>query len=239
MQRLVVLNANTDRSRFAQAHPRDGEKFRTLIQEVRPGWEVLDFDVTSDEYPPSWQDIDGVIITGSPASATEDHTWFLALLNVICQLDEMKMPMFGVCFGHQAIARALGGKVEANSGPFILGIVEAQVSNPPPWMQNAPKSFRIAAAHGDQVSAIPAEAVVNCSGPDCPVGGYHIGDHVFASEYHPEMTQHFIESLTDAMARNSDPAVIERARASFFAPADRALFANWIAAFFEHNKSPC
>ena len=230
---IAVLNANTDRSRFASQHPRDGEKFRRLVHEVRPDWQVSDYDVTSGIYPQTWQGIDGVIITGSPASAASDDEWVLKLLVVIRELRAEKTPMFGVCFGHQAIARALGGRVVRNEGPFILGIVDAEVLTAPCWMTNAPPTFRIAAAHGEQVDQIPQGAVVNCRGPACPVGGFHIDRHVFTNEYHPEMTHHFIESLTEAMARKSDPEVIDIARGSFGKPADRAKFAEWIAVFFE------
>ncbi len=230
---IAILMTNTDQSRFSEQHPRDGDKFTTLIQEARRDWTTEVHPVKDGVFPESLEGIDGIMITGSPASAASDDPWVLELLQVIRDSWEARVPMFGACFGHQAIARALGGAVGFNEGPFVLGIVEAEVLAPAPCMEGAPGRFRIAAAHGEQVTMLPEGAVVNSRGPGCPVGGFHIGDRVFTTEYHPEMTHHFISALTEAMARKMDPGVIEAARASLEVPADRALFAEWVARFFE------
>ena len=233
---IAILMTNTDQSRFSEQHPKDGEKFTTLIQDARPDWTTEVHPVKDGVFPESLEGLDGIMITGSPASAQSDDPWVLELLQVIRDADAAGVRMFGACFGHQAIARALGGGVGFNAGPFVLGIVEAEVLEPAPWMKDAPERFRIAAAHGEQVTALPEGAVVNSRGPGCPVGGFHIGDRIFATEYHPEMTHGFIEALTEAMARKMDPEVISAARASLEVPLDREMFAEWVARFFEGKR---
>ncbi len=231
---IAILMTNTDESRFSARHPKDGQKFAALVHEARPGWTTEVFSVKDGVFPGGPDAADGWIITGSPASAQSDDDWILALLDLIRRIEAARRPMFGACFGHQAIARALGGAVADNPGPFVLGIVEVNVETAAPWMAPAQARFRIAAAHGEQVTGMPPGAVLNASGPGCPIAGFTIGTHVFTTEYHPEMTHGFITALTDAMARRADPGVIARARASLARPADRALFAEWIARFFEH-----
>ncbi|MDJ0627151.1 MAG: type 1 glutamine amidotransferase [Rhodobacter sp.] len=227
---------NTDESAFARRHPKDGEKFTRLIQEVRPDWTTEVHAVKDGVFPESLEGIDGAMITGSPASAQSNDPWVLALLQVIRDAVAVGLPLFGACFGHQAIARALGGKVGFNDGPFVLGIVEVEAVGRAPWMGAAPDRFRLAAAHGEQVTAMPAGAVLNSAGPGCPIGGFHIGDRVFTTEYHPEMTHDFISALIDILAGKMDADVIEPARASLDQPADRAVFAEWIARFFEVRR---
>ena len=65
---LALLMTNTDESDFAQDHPRDGEKFTTLVHLVRPDWRVEVFNVKDGVFPGDITDFDGVMITGSPSS---------------------------------------------------------------------------------------------------------------------------------------------------------------------------
>ncbi|MDJ0824948.1 MAG: type 1 glutamine amidotransferase [Rhodobacter sp.] len=233
---IAILMTNTDESAFAARHPRDGEKFTALIQEARPGWTTEVHGVKDGAFPESLAGLGGVVITGSPASARSDAAWVQELLQVIRDAVAEGLPLFGACFGHQAIARALGGAVGENDGPFVLGLVDVLLAEAAPWMTPAPARVRIAAAHGEQVTKLPDGAVVNAEGPGCAIGGFHIGDRVFTTEYHPEMTHGFVAALIDALDGKMDPAVIARARASLDRPADRALFAEWIARFFEHAR---
>ena len=120
--RLAVLMTNTDESAFAQQHPKDGEKFSRLIAELRAGWEVTSFNVKDDIFPDDIQIFDGVMITGSPASVHDQDPWVTRLLALIRDIYANEIPMFGACYGHQAIALALGGAVEANPKGWVFGV---------------------------------------------------------------------------------------------------------------------
>lgn len=233
---IAILMTNTDESGFAARHPKDGEKFTALIRQARPDWTTEVHPVKDGVFPDSLAGLDGIIITGSPASAQSDAPWVAQLLQVIRDAYNAGVPVFGACFGHQAVARALGGSLGMNDGPFVLGLVDVDVTAPAPWMADSPGKFRIAAAHQEQVIDLPGGAVVNSRGPGCPVGGFHIGARVFTTEYHPEMTHEFIAALIEELADQYEPEVIERARASLRRPADRGLFAEWIARYFEFSR---
>lgn len=234
---IAILMANTDESAFSARHPRDGEKFRALLAPLRPDWRFSVFPVKDGEFPEARDRIDGFIITGSPASARSDEDWVLDLMELVREIVRVEIPLFGACFGHQLIARALGGAVGDNPGAFVLGNVETDVIARPSWMVGAPPRFRIAAAHAEQVTTLPNGARVLTVSDGCLIGGFAIGNHVFTTEYHPEMTPDFIAALTEALARKLPPEVIDRARASLNQSADRALFAQWIVGFFEQAAS--
>ena len=70
-------------------------------------WSVVDGD-----FPASAVDADGWLITGSKHGAYEDHDWIPPLEQLIRAIREAGRPLVGICFGHQIIAQALGGKVE-------------------------------------------------------------------------------------------------------------------------------
>jgi GMP synthase-like glutamine amidotransferase len=234
---LAILMANTDESDFAAAHPGDGAKFTALIQSVRPGWTARVFAVKDGIFPTDLAAFDGALITGSPASVHDPDPWIADLLTLIRQMTVARLPLFGACFGHQAIALALGGQVGPNPGGWVLGRIETHVTAPAPWMQSLPEHTGLYAAHMEQVTRPPAQARILTTSPECPIGGFAIGRHVFTTQYHPEMSPGFIAALIDHLAPAKPAAVIARARASLSKPADTQPFAQAIARFFEQAKA--
>ncbi len=233
---LAILMTNTDSSDFAQHHPKDGAKFSSLIHAVRPDWTTQVFAVKDGDFPTDLSAFDGAMITGSPASVHDDDPWVAALLDLIHQMVAARLPLFGACFGHQAIALALGGQVGTNPGGWVFGLTATNVTNPAPWMDMLPKQTNLYAAHVEQVTDAPEGAQILTSSRDCPVGGFAIGTHVYTTQYHPEMTAHFIAALIDHLQDDKPPQVIARARASLNRPADGTAFAESIAQFFEQTK---
>lgn len=229
---IAVLATNTDDSEFAARHPRDVEKFRVLMQGVRPEWTITAFDLPKGEFPTEMQGFEGFLIGGSPSSVHDEDAWIDRLMTVIRAAYAAGKPLAGACFGHQAIAKALGGVVGSNAGGFVLGTAETEVVAPAPWMEPVAR-FRLAAAHGEQVLALPPGAEVIGQTPGCPAACYRIGDMVFATQYHPEMTPAFLAALVEEFAPEFPAAVGESARASLKLGTEGPRFAEWIARFFE------
>lgn len=229
---IAVLATNTDDSAFAARHPRDVEKFRALIHGVRPKWRVTAFDLPKGDFPETLQGFDGILIGGSPSSVHDDEAWIARLMDLIGEAYTAGVPLVGACFGHQAIAKALGGVVGRNPGPFVLGTAETTVVAPAPWMDPVAR-FRLAAAHGEQVLTLPPGAEVVGRSEGCPAACYRIGNAVFATQYHPEMTPEFLAELVGECAPMVSAEVVEAARASLALRAEGPRFAEWIARFFE------
>lgn len=232
---IAVLATNTDDSAFAARHPRDVEKFRVLMQGVRPEWKITAFDLPKGEFPEDVQEFDGFLIGGSPSSVHDEDAWIERLLSVIRKAYAAGKPLAGACFGHQAIAKALGGTVGPNPGPFVLGTAETEVVAPAPWMEPVAR-FRLAAAHGEQVTGLPPGAEVVGRTPGCPAAAYRIGDRVFATQYHPEMTPEFLAALVEEFAPHFPAEVGQAARAALASGTEGPRFAEWIARFFEQAK---
>lgn len=230
---LAILMTNTDGSDFAQHHPKDGAKFSSLIRSVRPDWTMQVFAVKDGDFPSDLSAFDGAMITGSPASVHDTDPWIADLLDLIRQMVAARLPLFGACFGHQAIALALGGQVGTNPGGWVFGLTETQVTDPAPWMDMLPQQTSLYAAHVEQVTGLPEGAQILTASHSCPIGGFAIGNHVYTTQYHPEMTPHFIAALIDHLQDDKPPQVIARARASLDRPADTGQFAESIARFFE------
>jgi GMP synthase-like glutamine amidotransferase len=223
---IAVLMTNTDESAFAARFPKDGAKFTTLLQGLRPDWQVSVFAVKDGKFPPEDARFDGWLITGSPASVHDSDAWVARLSALIRTIVARQEPLFGACFGHQAIAKALGGVVGDNPGGWVFGLAETTMEGQP---------IRLYAAHREQVLTLPAGAEALGGNADCAVGSFAIGRHVLTTQYHPEMTAEFIAALTEELAGKLPETVIRDARASLQMPADTGQIAARIVQFFERG----
>ena len=230
---LAILMTNTDESAFAQAHPKDGEKFAALIHSARPDWRCETYSVKDGVFPDDLAVFDGFIITGSPASVHDGADWIDRLLATIREIVARKIPLFGACFGHQAIALALGGKVEHNPEGWVFGLTRADVVDPAPWMTPLGPELAQYGAHIEQVTEPPADARILIGSAACPVGGFAIGNTVFTTQNHPEMTSDFVAALIEEYAGKLPKDVVTQARTSLSKRADYEDFAETIARFFE------
>jgi GMP synthase-like glutamine amidotransferase len=232
-KRLALLVTNTDDSAFAHRHPLDDVKFRDLVHLVRPSWEVLPYWVRDGVFPESLAGFDGVMITGSPASARGEAPWIARLLALIRRIEAARLPLFGACFGHQAIALALGGAVDHNPGGWVHGLTENRVIARAPWMAELPDPCRLYGSHAEQVTVLPPAAIALTEAAGTPCTGFAIAHHVYTTQHHPEMSPAFIAALTEEMAADLGPARLAAARASLDRPADQPAFAESIARFFD------
>ncbi len=230
---LAILMTNTDDSAFARRHPQDGEKFSAMIHLVRPDWTLEVFPVKDGVFPDSLARFDGAIITGSPASARSGACWIEQLLDLIRAMYAARLPLFGACFGHQAIALALGGAVNHNPGGLVHGLIRNETLARPDWARDLPDEVRLYGSHGEQVTALPEGALPLSRSEDCPISGFALEDSIYTTQHHPEMTPAFIAALTEEMADDLG-GNLGLARASLSAPADGPIFAESVARFFEH-----
>ena len=227
---LAILVTNTDLSDFAHRHPFDAEKFTVMVQSVRPDWTCTAFRVHLDEFPDSLAPFDGVIITGSPASVHDADPWVARLMDLIRGTD---LPMFGACYGHQAIAVALGGTVGDNPHGWSFGLEHSDVTNPQPWMSGLGGSFCQFAAHKEQVTELPDGAATIATAKGVPHAGFVIGKRVYTTQNHPEMTRDFFAALLEEYGPALGDTVASAAKASLANQDDNTAFAQSVAAFFE------
>ncbi|UWQ42258.1 type 1 glutamine amidotransferase [Leisingera aquaemixtae] len=231
---LAILMTNTDESAFAQRHPKDGEKFTSLIQMARPDWRTTVFAVKDGAFPQDLFQFDGAMITGSPASARSGAAWIAQLLDLIRAAHARRFPLFGACFGHQAIALALGGSLDRNPDGWVHGLTRNQLLYRPDWAAGLPDEIKLYGSHCECVSTLPesATALSESNGMNT---GFTLGRHIFTTQHHPEMSHDFILALSHEMRDDLDPAVHARALNSLAEPSDQHAFAECLARFFEQS----
>jgi len=229
---LVTSNDTTD---LAIRFPHDGIKFINLLQPLRPDWQLDCIQVKDDVFPDKVEDYNGYVICGSPASVNGTDVWIQHLFEMIRELHLKKIPTVGLCFGHQAIAVALGGAVEEPTKGWGLGTAPTHFSVHKPWMQPPHATLTLYSAHHEQVSELPDNAEVIGGDDFCNIGAFTIGDHIFTSEYHPEMTKEFMSAVADQLEGHIPQPVIDKARVDIENEEEGEKFGLWMVQFFEHN----
>lgn len=208
-----------------------GDMFADLLS-AHPRLELVPYDLTDGRFPVSGDECDGWIITGSTRSVYDDEPWIRQLEGLVRELIEGEHKLVGICFGHQMIGQALGGRVARADQGWGIGVREVEILTPEPWMEPAVRSFRVVHSHADQIVEPPPGIRVLAASEHCPVSMLAYGDHVIGIQGHPEFVPAFARAQMER--RRGDPIaaeVVDTGLASLGIPPDRALLAAWIESF--------
>jgi GMP synthase (glutamine-hydrolysing) len=97
------------------------------------------------------------------------------------------VPALGICYGFQAMARALGGDV-ARTGLSEFGRTEARISAPGTLLAGLPPTLRVWMSHGDSVAAVPAGFTELASTAGAPIAAFEDPGRALAGiQWHPEV----------------------------------------------------
>ena len=190
------------------------------------GFEIHSFDVRSGDYPGG--EHDAVVITGSPAGVYDPLPWIAPLLDFIRGSNARKM--VGICFGHQAMAQALGGHVEKSDKGWGTGLHRYEIVRREPWMDGTPGPIAIPASHQDQVVVQPPGTKIVAASEFTPYAALAwTGRPAISFQFHPEFSPDFAKALI----RERHDAIPEPgpSLASLDAPNDTAAVGEWIRRF--------
>jgi GMP synthase-like glutamine amidotransferase len=221
--KLAILETGRPPGDLAQ---RLGDYPKMFAEMLGPDFAVQSFDVTAGDFPdPAAHD--AMLITGSPAGVYEEHAWLGGLFDFIRAAKDSRM--VGICFGHQAMAEALGGHVEKSDKGWGTGLHRYTVTRPEPWLDGA-REIAAPASHQDQVVVQPPNTKITVSSDFTPYAGLAWTDRPAISfQFHPEFTPEFAKALiAERYDRVPSP---DAAIASLDAPNDNARVGGWIRRF--------
>jgi len=158
---------------------------------IRPE-QLRSLNVTRDALPLQALDpVDAFLIGGAGEfSAMQDYPWMDALLEVVREAARRGLPTFGSCWGHQIIARALGGTVVHDSKRAELGCGTVELTDAgrrDPLFHNFPIRFNANMGHHDRVVTLPPGAV-EIARNEQPNQAFRLKDApVYGTQFHSEL----------------------------------------------------
>jgi GMP synthase-like glutamine amidotransferase len=196
-----------------------------------PGFSTRAYDVAAGAPPARPDAHPAFLITGSPAGVYEPLPWIEPLLAFLREA-KGKAKLVGICFGHQAMAEAFGGRVEKSERGWAAGLQDYELVERQPWMgEDPPARIAVPVSHQDRVVIAPPGAEVLAHSPFSPFGMLAWGKTALSMQFHPEFEPDYTRALIDhrrARLPAPDAAIASLDRAD-----DRFLVAEWIRTFLK------
>ncbi len=186
------------------------------VREARVFSEIVPRDVTAEQVKE--KDPVGIILSGGPSSVYADDAY-----GIDPDIFKLGIPVLGICYGHQVMAKALGGTV-ASTGTSEFGPADLTVVHESDLFSDQPKRLQVWMSHNDAVSDAPEGFTVTASTPDAPVAAMEDGArHLYGVQFHPEVKhtehgqrilEHFLWDACNARPTWTHVGIIEQSVAA-------------------------
>jgi GMP synthase (glutamine-hydrolysing) len=160
----------------------------------------------------------GVVITGSHAMVTDQEDWSERTADWIPNVIASEKPLLGICYGHQLMARALGGRVDASPIGVEIGTVEISLRPETafdPLFQHLPQRIKVHASHTQSVTELPPNTSLLASSSNEPHHAFSIGAAAWGIQFHPEFDADIMDTYIDELdglirSSGQDPEVLKQ-----------------------------
>ncbi|MBN2431605.1 MAG: glutamine amidotransferase [Acidobacteria bacterium] len=184
-----------------------------------PPHQVIVADIRWGAVLPSPVAIDAAVITGSHHMVTERLDWSERTAGWLQNVQKTALPLLGICYGHQLLALAWGGRVADNPGGREYGTVEVQLTpaaGQDPLFMGIPASIRVQASHAQSVLELPPGALRLAGSRRDANQAFRLGPRAWGLQFHPEfdadITRTYIRHHRDELsAEGMDPQRLEEA----------------------------
>jgi len=234
-EKLGILKAGGPPRALASAYGSYADMFRKLLGEER--YHYIEFDVEQDELPRHADHCPAYLITGSASDAYGASPW-ISNLKRFLNAAKGNAAFVGICFGHQVMAEAFGGKVARSPKGWGMGNHRYVIVRQQPWAGRTTE-ITLTASHQDQVVELPPASEVVAGNAFCPLGFIAYQDQPAISlQLHPEFETNFAIALAEGRrGRGIRDEDIDRAISSLRCPNDRELVAGWINQFLIRTRT--
>ncbi len=233
MMKIGILQCDYVRKELQPAFADYPAMIAALFAKATADCQFKTYQVQSFEYPKNLDECDAYITTGSRHGVNDDLAWINRLEAFICELNQAEKTFIGICFGHQLMAKALGGVVEKSDKGWGVGVSFNQVVGTKPWMKPYRDHLNLIASHQDQVIRLPQSNKIDVlvSSSFCPYYMLSYGDHFISVQGHPEFSRKYSSALIDFRRKFIPFECIQKGELSLRSEVDDQLMAQWIINF--------
>ena len=173
--------------------------FFNLLNQLEITHTLKTYEVTKNQFPIDLKSTDLWVITGSSYGVYDNLPWILALKDLLNQIMTKKIPVLGICFGHQILAETMGGKVEKSSKGWGVGVHTYYRNDKTLWTKRLGHSFSGYASHQDQVIVAPKTSIPIYGSKFCPNSILTYGDkenpNAISIQSHPEFSKDCLKAI--------------------------------------------
>lgn len=187
--------------------PGDYEQWIAAAMGLAPDELIVSAPYRGEALPPVDQ-LSGVVITGSGAMVTDGEPWMEHSAAWLGVAVEQRVPILGICFGHQLLAHALGGEVADNPNGVEVGSIRVTLkpaASSDRLLSALPANFTAQLSHRQSVTRLPPGASLLASSEMEPHQAFSYGGSAWGIQFHPEFDEaiirHFIEYYRQQLQR--------------------------------------
>jgi GMP synthase-like glutamine amidotransferase len=213
-----------------ELEPRFGRYPAMFERLLGPGWVEASYNVTQGQLPESVSHHEAYLITGSAAGVHDDLPWISALQGFLHDA-KGKAKLVGVCFGHQIMAEAFGGRVARSEHGWAVGLREYDVIDRASWMDDVER-ISVPVSHQDQVVEQPPHSrlLVGCRYGSVAILAYD-DQPAISFQCHPEFEPAYASALIELRREKLTDA--DAAIASLSLRNDNGRMGSWIKRFID------
>ena len=203
-----------------------------IRQVVGDAWQGAWVELDGRATLPACERFAGLIITGSSANVPTRDAWIVELERYLARAVATEIPIFGICFGHQLLAQALGGLVTKNPKGREIGTVALELVAPDPLLVGLQGSLLANMTHVDSVVTLPPGARVLARSALDENAMVRFTERAWGVQFHPEIDAeiigHYLAARREAvLAEGLDPSTIEQGLAD--TPASEGILRRFVS----------
>ncbi|VFQ68421.1 unnamed protein product [Cuscuta campestris] len=204
-KRFALLQCAEDPEHVTERYGGYLQVYMAMLAEEGEEWAL--FRVYRGEFPAEDEidSFDGFVITASSANAHDNDAWICNLLSLVRRLDSMKKKVLGLCFGHQILGRAIGGKTGRSATGWDIGVTTVNFSQSSELLNSLkmPPFLDVLEFHQDEIKELPAEAEILAWSEKTGIEMFKYGDHMMGIQSHPEYTKDIVLGHIHRLAKRN------------------------------------
>lgn len=229
--KIGILKTDAVRPEWVPDYGEYPDMFVALLGRLDPALEFRVYDVEQGEYPGDIDEVDAYLITGSKSSVYDDKPWIARLMDFVRELDRRRKKLVGICFGHQLVAHALGGRTEKSAKGWGVGLHAHRFHSQPAWHDGGSEAFAVLVSHQDQVVEPAPGSEVLAGSEFCENAVCQIGEHILTFQGHPEFVPGYSRALLDYRREALGEDAYQQGVASLAEAPESERIGRWILRF--------